>query len=93
MVYLVQYDLIRPEKDYDAVIEEIKKSPSWAAVLKSMWAVSTNESLGQLYERVAAKVDGNDRLFVVQLSRNFAAKWQGLPKDVSEWLKTASQQG
>jgi hypothetical protein len=91
MVYLVQYDLIRLEKDYDAIISEIQKSPDWAKLLKSAWAVKTNESVDKLYERLAAKTDGNDRLVIFQLQKDFAWWAKNLPQKVIDWIKAARQ--
>lgn len=85
MNYLVSYDLIGPNRDYDKIIGKIKTYSSWARVLESVWVIKTDKTATQLRDDLFSAMDGNDKLFVAQLSGS--AAWYNLPEDVTSWLK------
>lgn len=89
MVYAVSYDLIK-NKNYSALIEEIKRT-NWAHILESTWAVETSESVEQLFTRLSATTDSDDRVFIVRLERNFTWWSKNLPKDVLEWIRAVRE--
>lgn len=86
-VQQISYDLIRPEKDYDKVIEAIKNlGTSWAHPLRSVWWVETNMTSDQVSDAVKKAFDGNDIFFVNRLR---AGEYQGwLSREMWEWLNT-----
>ena len=82
-VLLVTYDLDKPGQDYSDVLKEIKRF-SWARLSESSYAVATDLTPNQLYDRLAPYIDANDTLYVVVLHRPYYG--QG-PKEVNEWLE------
>ena len=83
-VYCVSYDLLAPGKDYEPLIAEIKRSSGgWAKPLKSLFLVRSNETPGQLYERLRAKMDANDLILIIQVCRNY---FGFMDKDVIAWI-------
>lgn len=81
-VYIVTYDLnkevVRPK-----ITEEIKKK-AWAKLSESSYAIKTDETPQQVYNRFSKHLDGNDNFYVITLKRPYYG--QG-PKDVNEWLE------
>ncbi len=84
--YLISYDLIRPGKDYTHLHEHLKSYGDWAKPLESVWLIKSNLGAEQLRNTVQTHMDGNDRIFVVDVTSR-AAAWDKLPADVSTWIK------
>lgn len=86
---LITYDLIKPTKDYPELISGIKVlGTSWCHVQASVWMITTgsSETASSLYAKVQALVDGNDKVFVADVTGDSMA-WNNLPADVSEWIQ------
>lgn len=81
--YCVSYDLNKAGQNYDALYEELKKSPNWCHPMDSTWVIITNESAQQLSDRLRKHLDDNDRLLVIKAVRPYAG-W--LTQDVWDWL-------
>jgi hypothetical protein len=81
-VLLVTYDLNKPGKDYTDVLKEIRKF-SWAKLSESSYAVETDLSPQQLYNRLSPYLDATDTLYVIELHLPYHG--QG-PKEVNDWL-------
>jgi hypothetical protein len=87
-VYLVTYDLHKPGNNYADILEQIKRSPGWAKLSESSYAISTQETVDIAYKRIHAKVDDNDTLYMITLRK----PWNGRgPKNVNDWLDTHLQ--
>lgn len=84
-VKIVTYDLNR-EVTRPPLLKKIKDSyPNWAKLSESSYAVSTNETPTQIFEKLKPLVDGNDNLYVITLTQ----PWNGYgPKEVNEWLES-----
>lgn len=82
-VYCVSYDLNKSGQNYNALYEEIKKSPGWCHTLDSTWLISSSETANQLSDRLRKHLDDNDDLLVIKVSRDYAG-W--LPKQTWEWI-------
>ena len=83
-VYVVTYDLNK-ELKRPPIVAEIKKTPSWAKLSESSYAIDTVESVAQVHTRFGKHLDSNDTFYVVSLSR----PWTGAgPVDVNKWLAT-----
>lgn len=81
-VFLVTYDLnketVRPK-----IVDEVKKT-AWARLSESSYAISTEESAGQVYDRFKKHLDANDNLYIITLKRPY----QGFgPPKVNDWLE------
>ncbi|MBG9587388.1 CRISPR-associated protein Cas2 [Cytobacillus firmus] len=83
--YLISYDLIGPNRDYDSVTEKIKSYGTWARPLESVWIIKSDDSATTIRDNVFSVMDSNDKLFVTGLTG--AAAWQNLSPELSEWLK------
>lgn len=81
--YCVSYDLNKAGQNYDALYEELKKSPNWCHPMDSTWVIITNESAQQLSDRLRKHLDDNDRLLVIKVVRPYAG-W--LTQEVWDWL-------
>jgi len=83
---IVSYDLYNPGQNYDAVIAAIKALGGWAKVHKSLWYVNSSLTAAQAVDRIWAKMDANDTVFVADATNNVAA-WQNLSGEVSDFIK------
>ena len=88
MIHLITYDLHKPERDYEAVIEKVKSfgTGGWAHDEKSVWLVDTTSSTAACRDGLLA-VTNEATFFVARLQPEWAA--YGLPKDVAPWLNDA----
>jgi hypothetical protein len=84
-VYCVSYDLNKSGQNYNALYDEIKRSPGWIHALDSLWFISTNENATEVSARIKRVVDQNDNYIVIQLIGNYNG-W--LPQNVWDWLHT-----
>jgi len=82
--YIITYDLRAPGRDYAALYSRIKAYGKWARITESSWAIVTSQSSRQIYDNLGAVIDSNDKLLVGPLGPSW---WQGLDKEVSDWLK------
>lgn len=83
-VYLVTYDLNSPGQKHTEVLEKIKNYGSWARLSESSYAISTHETVGQVYGKFEPLIDSNDNLYVISLHRPYTGFGK---KDVNEWLQ------
>jgi hypothetical protein len=82
---LVGYDLNKPGKNYDALIDRLKEHGTWWHNLDSTWLVRTNLTVVELRDVLADLIDSSDELLVVDVTGD-AAAWAGFKKTASEWL-------
>lgn len=80
---LVTYDLNKPGQDYTDLLKEIKKS-SWARLSESSYAVATDLTPSQLYDRLSPHIDSSDHLYIINLRRPYCGRG---PKAVNDWLE------
>ncbi|BCK62648.1 hypothetical protein KAM338_42920 [Aeromonas caviae] len=81
-VLLVTYDLNKPGKDYNDLLKTIK-SYAWARLSESSYAIKTDQSPQQVFDKLKPFLDQNDNLYVINLKKPYAGFG---PKDVNEWL-------
>ncbi|WP_324007415.1 hypothetical protein [Aeromonas dhakensis] len=81
-VLLVTYDLNKPGKDYNDLLKIIK-SYAWARLSESSYAIKTDQSPQQVFDKLKPFLDQNDNLYVINLKKPYAGFG---PKDVNEWL-------
>lgn len=80
-VYLVTYDLNKETKRPD--ILKVLKEMSWAKLSESSYAVDTEETALQVYNRFKGVIDANDNLYVISLRQPYSGFG---PDDVNKWL-------
>lgn len=83
-VYCVSYDLNKAGQNYNALYDELKKSPGWCHPLDSTWLISTRETAQQLSDRLRRHLDNNDSLLVIGVTKEYAG-W--LPQTTWDWMK------
>ena len=82
-VYIVAYDLNK-ETRRPPIVAEVQRDP-WARLSESSYAISTSETVQQVYERFKAYLDDNDTLFVITLNK----PWQSWASDeLNKWMNT-----
>ncbi len=70
--FIIMYDLRAPGRDYQDLINAIKKYKVWGHLTESAWAVVTNLSAVDIRNSLMKYMDANDRIMVVQSGRNAA---------------------
>lgn len=86
MILLITYDLKKPGKDYITLHNTIKTAPNWWHHLESTWIIQTNESVDIWNGRLTKVIDQNDRLLIVDITRQSRQGW--LTKDAWDWIRT-----
>lgn len=69
---IIEYDLRQPGRDYDALYKAIQDYGTWAHVTESTWFIKTDETCARVRDKLLELMDGNDRLFVGELTGNAA---------------------
>ena len=81
--YIVAYDL-NQETRRPNIVAEVKRTPYWARLSESSYAIDTAETVTQVLQRFRPYLDQNDQLYVIKLT----ALWNGHgPNDVNSWLR------
>lgn len=82
--YIISYDLLAPNRNYNDLYEAIKKYPFWGRLTESTWAVTTNKTSVEIRDELLPHIDKNDRLIVIQ-SGKYAAWTNVMAYDI--WVK------
>jgi hypothetical protein len=82
-IYLVTYDLHKPERKYKALIDQLQGSQAWWHFLESTWLIQTSEDINTLSNRLITNLDTNDFLLMIEVKRNYQG-W--LPKEAWDWM-------
>ena len=85
MIYAVNYDLRKPDRDYDDLYDTIKSANGWAHAMDSLWFISTSESVDTWSSRLKSVMDADDHLFVVDITGQPRQGWMN--QDIWDWLK------
>tara|TARA_R110002124_G_scaffold165121_2_gene332500 strand:+ start:32949 stop:33215 length:267 start_codon:yes stop_codon:yes gene_type:complete len=80
--FIVTYDL-NNEVRRPPIVDEVKKSPGWAKLSESCYAISTTETATAVHERFKPMLDADDNFYVVTIRKPIAG-WGY--KNVNEWL-------
>jgi len=89
--YIISYDLIGPNRDYNAVIKRIETYPASVTVLESVWIVMTDKTAPEIRNDISTVLDGNDRIFVAKLTGH--AAWNNnleYSKEIKEIIERKS---
>ena len=82
--YLISYDLVGPDRDYDSLIDAIKEYGTWAKITESFWAVVTEQKAKDIRANLKQHLDSDDIIFVVKSGTQ--AAWSNV-RCSNEWLK------
>lgn len=77
----IAYDLNSPGQNYDAVRDAIKSLGQWYQFQYSLFYVNTERSTADAYSIVAAYIDTNDRLAVIEANAAVVTNWDRPPID------------
>jgi hypothetical protein len=84
MIISISYDLNRPGQDYQDLYKTIKQANSWAHLLESLWFIQTHETVNAWSDKLQKQVDGNDHLFLVDITGKPCQGWMN--KEMWDWL-------
>jgi hypothetical protein len=79
-LFSVSYDLLKPGKDYSALINRLKLHGA-RRVLLSQWMLKSNMTAAQLRDDLKMFIDSNDRLLVINVNNGTMA-WNNLEADI-----------
>ena len=74
MVYMITYDLNEDGQNYADVIRAIKSASNgiWCSYWKSSFLIISNlPTATDVFNRIRPYLDGNDKVFVVQVQNNY----------------------
>jgi len=83
--YIISYDLVKPERDYDELYSAIKSFPRWGRLTESTWAIVTTKNHVAIRDDLKKHIDEDDRLIVILSGR--AAAWTKILAS-DEWAKS-----
>jgi len=82
-LYIISYDLKKPNKDYSGLYEDIKKFDTWWHYLESTWIIKTKDTSDQIFDKLKPHIDKNDNLLIIETGKEHQG-W--LPKKAWEWI-------
>lgn len=83
-VLIVTYDLLKPGKNYEPLLQMLKSFGPWAKLGGSSYLVATHQDPVVLRDRLMTTIDANDKLYVGVASPPSA--WAGMANEVSNWI-------
>ena len=84
-VFVISYDLKSPDRDYEPLMEAIKRSPRWWHHLKSTWLISTSETASQIWTRLAPHINTTDNLLIIEVKKHYGG-WLG--QKAWDWIES-----
>lgn len=85
MVYVINYRLHKPQKDYDSLYEAIRTiSGTYWHNTTSSWLVESSMSASEVYDVLKSHVDSDDEIVIFRLSGEYYGQ---LRPDDNEWLE------
>ncbi len=85
-VVLVTYDLKAPGRNYQPVHDYLKTF-TYCKGMESVWLLDTPTSPTVIRDTLKTKVDSNDKVFVVRITREWASNNFGC----AEWLNNGNR--
>jgi len=85
-LHVVTYDLRKPGRNYDGLIDHLQSYAGWWHCLESMWFVESTLTAAELRDKIRTFVDANDGVLVMDVrTRSWATL--GLSNQCNTWLK------
>lgn len=84
VLYIVSYDLKKPDRDYTGLYNAIKEFGIWWRYLESTWIIKTTESHDKIFEKLRPHIDEDDNLLIIEAGKNYQG-W--LPQKAWDWIK------
>jgi CRISPR/Cas system-associated endoribonuclease Cas2 len=82
-IYLVTYDLNK-ETTRPKIVDEVRKT-GYARLSESSYAIDTQETPQQVYNRFLKLLDNNDDFYVILLKRPYSGQGS---QEVNDWLES-----
>lgn len=86
-VLMITYDLDQPSRNYNGLIERIKKY-NYCHALGSVWFIDTQSSPHDVRDYLAQTLDQGDQLYVFHLRKNWGAHKND---QATAWLQSTSR--
>jgi hypothetical protein len=71
-LYLISYDLLKPGKNYDSLIDALTQQGA-KRVLLSQWILNTYCSAKQVRDWARRHMDNNDRILISEIKSNWSS--------------------
>lgn len=81
MIVLATYDLKQPGRNYQPVYDYLKQF-TYCKGLESVWLLDTTTACTAIRDQLKARVDSNDVIFVVRITKDWASYNYGC----ADWL-------
>lgn len=75
----IAYDLMSPGQSYDVVRDKIRSLGRWHQFQYSLFYVHTTLTAAQAYSAIAAVMDSNDKLAVIDAASGVVSSWDRPP--------------
>lgn len=86
MVYLITYELNKPDKDYQSLYAALQNYEFIRDVnLDSVWFINSSATAEQISEYIRQHMDDSDRLFVTKLQSGGYDGW--MHQNVWDWIR------
>lgn len=85
-IFIVSYDLRAPGRNYESLYKELKSVP-YAHALESFWLIETEGPATRVVDALAAHMDKNDGLAVIEFTPPADWALQGIGKPSIEWVQ------
>ncbi|NBI06690.1 hypothetical protein [Senegalia massiliensis] len=83
-VYLISYDLNKPDNNYESLYETIKSYEAWWHHLDSTWIIETSSSCQSVSNNIKSHIHSDDNLLIIEVKNNFNGM---LPNHAWEYLR------
>ncbi len=71
---MLSYDLNSPGQKYEEVFKIIETFGGYIKLQKSFWLIRTNLTPDEMTDKLNAVLDGNDLLFICELTKNYQGR-------------------
>lgn len=85
-VYAVTYDLHKPTKDYEKLIEQLKLIQPCIHPFESFWIIDSNKKTNEIRDQLENYIDNNDSILVIRMYKNWSSF--NLSQNNVDWLKS-----
>lgn len=82
--YIISYDLHKEGQNYECLKKKLKAYGTYWHTQRSVWIITTSQTLNEIFNNLKSCIDSNDKLFVGELSGQ--PKWKGYSDKVTAWL-------
>ena len=87
--FVISYDLLGNDGDYESLISKIKTYTGWAKITESFWHIKSSKSCVDIRTDLKAEMSNGDRLFIAELTGN--AAWSNIVCNSDKLKKLINQ--